>query len=93
MNTLTQPLHEEHLNLLSRIDALRSAADLVEEGMLTATSRRSILDSYHFLVHEVIPHAQAEDRVIYPVIQLIMGSDQATATMSRDHEDIAGLTS
>jgi hemerythrin-like domain-containing protein len=92
MNTLTKPLHEEHLNLLSRINALRSAADLVEEGMITATSRKSVLDSYHFLVQDVIPHAQAEDRVIYPVVQLIMGSEHSTATMSRDHEEIASLT-
>jgi len=36
-----------------------------------------------------LPHARAEDEVLYPVVEEILGATGATATMSRDHVEIA----
>ncbi|HYM92052.1 MAG TPA: hemerythrin domain-containing protein [bacterium] len=47
---------------------------------------------YEFLTHHLIPHAQAEDRALYPTVAKIMGAPQATATMSRDHVEVGRLT-
>jgi iron-sulfur cluster repair protein YtfE (RIC family) len=41
-----------------------------------------------FLYGQLLPHAQAEDAVLYPLMDKVMGADQATATMTADHEAI-----
>jgi hemerythrin-like domain-containing protein len=43
-------------------------------------------------VHTIIPHALAEDKALYPIIQKVMGSRHATETMSHDHMVISNLT-
>jgi iron-sulfur cluster repair protein YtfE (RIC family) len=45
-----------------------------------------------FLRHHLIPHAEAEDRALYPVVGTVMGAPDATATMSRDHVEVGRLT-
>ncbi|GIH93197.1 hemerythrin domain-containing protein [Planobispora siamensis] len=42
--------------------------------------------------HRLIPHAQAEDAVLYPRVEEVMHAPGATATMSRDHEEVVALT-
>ena len=54
--------------------------------------RPGLDDVYAFLSHHLMPHAQAEERALYPVVQRVMGASQATATMSRDHLAIRQLT-
>ena len=44
-----------------------------------------------FLVEEVDPHEQAEDRDLYPVLARVLGGTDPTATMSRAHAEIAHL--
>jgi iron-sulfur cluster repair protein YtfE (RIC family) len=91
MPSLTQPLHDEHKELLPQIELLRTAADVVGDVSLPQLQQR--IDAvYTFLTHELIPHAQAEDRALYPVIGKIMGAPEATATMSRDHVEVGKLT-
>jgi iron-sulfur cluster repair protein YtfE (RIC family) len=53
---------------------------------------------YEFLAYHLIPHAQAEEAALYPTVQRVLGSPDATRTMSRDHvevvryvEELAGL--
>jgi iron-sulfur cluster repair protein YtfE (RIC family) len=41
---------------------------------------------------ELLPHAQAEERALYPVVGRLMGAPEATATMSRDHVEVGQLT-
>ncbi len=91
MTTLTQPLREEHKELLPHIESLKAAGDAVSE--LDGTDLRSTVDeAYAFLVHHLIPHAQAEDKALYRVVQKIMGAAEATGTMSRDHVEVGRLT-
>ncbi|MCL4300627.1 MAG: hemerythrin domain-containing protein [Anaerolineae bacterium] len=91
MKTLTQPLREEHKELLPHIEMLRTVADSVGEAPM-AEVRQGVDAVYEFLTHHLIPHAQAEDKALYPVVGKIMGAAQATATMSRDHVEVGRLT-
>jgi iron-sulfur cluster repair protein YtfE (RIC family) len=87
MAPLTQPLREEHKELLPHIERLRTVADSI--GMVPIESVRQGVDEvYTFLTHQLIPHAQAEERVLYPTVGRLMGAAEATATMSQEHTDI-----
>lgn len=57
---LTQPLREEHAELVPHIAALAAAGDAV--GRVGVTELRAMVDaSYEFLADELIPHAHAEE--------------------------------
>jgi iron-sulfur cluster repair protein YtfE (RIC family) len=43
---------------------------------------------YDFLAYHLKPHAEAEDAALYPVVQKVLGSPNATRTMSRDHVEV-----
>lgn len=91
MPIATQPLREEHKELLPHIDQLRVAADSV--GSVSVEQlRREVDGALDFLSHQLIPHAQAEEAALYPVVQAIMGAPEATHTMSRDHLEVHRLT-
>ncbi len=91
MTTVTQPLREEHKELLPHIESLKAAGDAVSESV-TPALRSAVDEAYEFLVHHLIPHAQAEDKALYPVVQKVMGAAEATSTMSRDHVEVGRLT-
>ncbi len=87
---LTQQIRDEHRELLPSIEMLRSTADLV--GAAAADQLSGLLDEAHeFLVEHLIPHALAEDHVLYPVVEQAMGAPGATRTMSRDRVAIIRL--
>lgn len=89
--TITQPLRDEHAELAPYIDALRNAGDAV--GQADPAELRALIDaSYEFLAHQLIPHAQAEERVLYRAVQRVVGAVEATATMARDHVEVHVLT-
>lgn len=54
--------------------------------------RQEIDETYTFLSRQLIPHAQAEEHALYPLVGKLMGAPEATATMSRDHVEIGRLT-
>jgi len=91
MTSLTQPLRDEHQELYPYVETLRLAADAVNES-LSSMAHARIEEAYDFLTRQLIPHAQAEDKALYPMVQKAMGSAQATATMSRDHVEVGRLT-
>ncbi len=91
MANLTQPLRDEHKELLPQVEGLRLAGDAVNES-LTSSAHAKIEESYHFLTHLLLPHAKAEEKALYPMVQKVMGAPQATATMSRDHLEVERLT-
>jgi iron-sulfur cluster repair protein YtfE (RIC family) len=91
MATLTQPLREEHKELIPHIEMLRTVADSI--GTVSGESlQRGVDEAYTFLTHHLIPHAQAEERALYPIVGRLIGAPEATATMSRDHVEIGRLT-
>lgn len=88
LTKLTQPLRDEHKELLPHIEQLRTVADSVGETEVESL-RRSLDEIDAFLTHHLLPHAQAEEQALYPVVGKLMGAPEATATMSRDHVEIA----
>jgi iron-sulfur cluster repair protein YtfE (RIC family) len=83
----TEPLRLEHRELLPSIDALASTADIA--GIATEDELRDrVADAYRFLTHHLVPHARAEDVVLYPAVELAMHAPGATDTMRRDHVEV-----
>lgn len=91
MSDVTEPLREEHQHLLPQIEKLRVVADCVGDFSRDHL-QRSIDEVYHFLAHSLIPHAAAEEAVLYPAVGKVLGTPQATTAMSRDHVEISRLT-
>ena len=90
MANLTQPLREEHKELLPHIEAIRQAADAIGEMPLSEL-RPQLDEVYDFLAHHLLPHAQAEEAALYPVVGKVMGAPEATGTMRRDHVEVGRL--
>jgi hemerythrin-like domain-containing protein len=89
--TVTQPLRDEHKELVPHIETLRTVGDSVGQAPIESL-RRGVEDVFEFLGHHLIPHAEAEERVLYPVVGQVMGAPDATATMARDHVEVRRLT-
>ncbi len=87
MNALTQPLRDEHKELFPHVDRIRQVAELIDEAPL-ADLRAGVEEVYDFLANHLKPHAEAEEAALYPVVQKVLGSPDATRTMSRDHVDV-----
>lgn len=92
MTTITEPLRAEHKELFPHIESLRIAGESIHAHLFSPFIRAEVEKAYNFLTHELIPHAKAEDRALYPVVQKVMGAKEATATMSRDHVEVDHLT-
>jgi hemerythrin-like domain-containing protein len=82
MTSLAEALRAEHRGLRPHIEALREAGDSVGEVSLESL-RRGVDQAHEFLAHHLIPHAQAEERALYPAVAKAMGTAEATATISR----------
>jgi len=91
MTTITQPLRDEHKELMPHVETLRLAGDSIREA-ITAADRTLIDNAGTFLTRHLIPHAHAEEKALYPVVRKVMGSEEGTATMSRDHIEVERLT-
>ena len=87
MTTLTQPLRDEHKELFPSVDQIRQVAERIGDAPV-AEIRRGVEEVYDFLAHHLKPHAEAEDAALYPVVQKVLGSPDATKTMSRDHVEV-----
>jgi len=92
LNLLTQPIRDEHKELMPHVESLLRAGDALYEGMLTETVCESLDKAQRFLNEHLLIHAEAEDRVLYPIVQKVMGSPLATETMSYDHKEVQSLT-
>lgn len=87
MTTLTQPLRDEHRELYPHVEQIRQAADGLD-GATPSNIQKAVDETYDFLAFHLIPHAQAEEAALYPVVQSVLGSPEATRTMSRDHVEV-----
>jgi len=84
-------IRAEHRELLPHLDHLDALADAVPE--LPEDELRRRLDAVlGFLRGALLPHAEAEDAVLYPAVErLLRATGGATRTMSEDHRAIGGL--
>ena len=89
MALITQPLRDEHKELLPLLEQVKAAADAVGQG---ADATEALDRAYQFLAAHLLPHAAAEEVALYPVVGRIMGSPEATKTMQVDHAEVGRLT-
>lgn len=90
MSAITQPLRDEHKELLPHLAHILALADAIEEGADPGLVDR-VRGIHAFLEDDLLHHAHVEERALYPVVAKAMGAPEATATMSRDHVEIGRL--
>jgi iron-sulfur cluster repair protein YtfE (RIC family) len=91
MTALPQVVRDEHRELRARIESLRTVADSIDTAAIESL-REDVGQVYTFLIHQLIPHAQAEEQVLYPTVGRVLLAVEATETMSRDHLEVIRLT-
>ena len=83
----TEPFRKEHEELLAHIDHLGHAAR--ELPRLDPAERRQVIDRVlAFLSGTLLPHAKAEEDVLYPEWARLVGFADAAVPMVHDHEAI-----
>lgn len=91
MSTLTDHLKIEHDEMRPHLEHLRVTADAVGATSVEVL-REMTAECLRFLVHDLGPHARTEDEILYETVGRLLGSREATATMSRDHVEVLRLT-
>lgn len=92
MPTSMQALRDEHAGLRPQIEQLRTTADRLNSQSAAFTLRGTLDETIAFLRDHLVPHAMAEDEVLYPAVDHAMGIPGVTTTMSRDHIEIVRHT-
>jgi iron-sulfur cluster repair protein YtfE (RIC family) len=89
LGSVEQLIEDEHTAIRGHLSHLRGLArDLPTLAEITARQRvGAVLD---FLSGGLLPHAAAEEAVLYPAIDGLLGTG-ATNTMTLDHEAISSL--
>lgn len=83
----TEPFRSEHEELHAHIEHLRDAASTIPG--LSIEDREALLRRIvDFLRGTLIPHANAEEDVLYPAWAKLVGFDQAAVPMVHDHQAI-----
>ena len=83
----TEPFRREHEELLAHIEHIAQAAR--EVGRLQTAEREAVVERVvSFLRGTLIPHAKAEEEVLYPEWAKLIGFDAAAVPMVHDHEAI-----
>lgn len=87
----TEPFRREHAALLEHIEHIGLAAR--EVPRLSPEERRTVVARVlDFLRGTLLPHARAEEEVLYPEWARLIGSPDAAAPMIHDHRAIAART-
>ena len=83
----TEPFRREHEELRSHIDHIRQAAREVEH--LDPEQRELLVGRIvEFLRGTLVPHAKAEEEILYPEWAKLLGFADAAVPMVHDHEAI-----
>lgn len=78
---------EEHAALLEHVEHMRDVAGRLPD-MEVGEREAELRPILEFLRGSLVPHAEAEERVLYPAVAELLGSPEATATMISDHRAI-----
>lgn len=86
-SALSRRFQSEHLTIRADLDRLLATANAMGtmEPAEVMTHARAV---HQFLVEEVAPHEAAEQELLYPVLEHILGGREPTAPMSRAHIEI-----
>ena len=91
MAPFSSRMRDDHRRQVARIERVRTVADSI--GVTPVASLRDAVGHvYLFLINRLLPQAQAEEQVLYPAVGRLLGSVEATETMSRDHLEVLQLT-
>jgi iron-sulfur cluster repair protein YtfE (RIC family) len=84
----TEPFRQEHAELLGHLEHMRQAAR--ELPRLSKDERALLVGRVlDFLRGTLLPHARAEEEVLYPEWARLVGFEDAAVPMVHDHEAIA----
>ncbi len=83
-------LHAAHVALEPSIARIRATADVLD-SMPAAAASVALEEIRRFVTEDLLAHEELEDRTIYPMLAGAMGSDDATASMYRTHQEIFRL--
>lgn len=87
---LSDELRSEHERLIPQLDRLRDVADTLDSQTPTE-SLQSLHEISSFLIEDILPHEEADERSIYPRMAELLPGDDPMATMSRGHREIFHL--
>jgi iron-sulfur cluster repair protein YtfE (RIC family) len=83
----TEPFREEHRELIEHIEHLAAAAREIPD--LSGDERELLRERVlGFLRGTLVPHAQAEEQILYPEWAKLVGFEGAAIPMVHDHEAI-----
>lgn len=87
----TEPFRQEHEALLEHVEHLAQAAR--EMPALSAEERETLRARILGFLHDtLLPHAKAEEEILYPQWAELVGFADAAVPMIHDHEAIAART-
>lgn len=83
----TDALHKEHVEMLAGVEALGRTAKTLP---LVSVEEREILlrDNLQFLNEVLLPHAEAEEAILYPQWAQLVGFDGAPALLIAEHHEV-----
>jgi hypothetical protein len=77
----------EHQRLLPGVKRIRQIADRLDQ-LPPKHALSELRELHRFLIAEAVPHEEAEEADIYPVVAKLIGGDDPTAPMYRAHLEI-----
>ena len=78
-------LRVEHDSVLATVERIRSVADALSGPSCDLVPTRELLVQ---LETELLPHERTEEALLVPLVARALGSDDATAALSRTHAEI-----
>ncbi|ACZ87626.1 heavy metal translocating P-type ATPase [Streptosporangium roseum] len=87
---LLRRFETEHSSLRPPLELIRETADELGETPSAASLDR-LREVHSFLTERLLPHERAEEQRLYPAMGQVLGSLEATMTMSRAHAEIERL--
>lgn len=87
----TDPIRAVHRELLTELEALGHTAAWMRDAP-TPVVREKVAHVVDFLQHQLLPHTLAEEETIYEAVEGAMDAPGSTATMRRDHLEMARMT-
>jgi len=87
-SALTRRFQSEHLAIRAVIDRLGEVADSLDT-LRPDETLESVRGVHRTLIDEVLPHEEAEEKILYPALGRFFGGRDPMETMSRAHVEIA----
>jgi heavy metal translocating P-type ATPase len=87
-STLTRRFQSEHLAVRAVLDDIGTIADQLDQ-MTPPEVGREVAAVHRRLVEEILPHELAEQEILYPALDRLLGGSDPTGPMSRAHTEIA----